>query len=463
MLKPGVPTHLLLGRKVSPEPMPCQWRRLLPLLALLFCRGATGELDSTPEAALGADDECVARSAEDCGLSALQRRGARLAEGQLGGRGAGAVNPPQDAGEEKGEQPTVGNGTAEQPQENPEPEKPEPPTPTKPPKVGAYQQCGGVGYEGPTECAEGFECWGSNQYYYQCRPAEEVSKNKWKIYDGSPALNESSKAPLLTFYMYRAQGPNDYPVRNVNTATLGGLMWYVHNEVVSCAYGDCEYVRRFGINRIVRYKVQTRATRPLYKAGMNFGLRYAYDHGQCTGPWVCEDQFEKYGYFVGCNNLSAGFPFPDWPVYYSGAWFSLPGPCSSKQWEEQNYFCQLDQPGGSCQGPPTGAGTCTYALSKAGEISLDELEGIDDYRSFKEDGGEEYNKTTDEGVNMTFWNEINNTQRNAERVKMANDLFKEKYPHLPSDEDLPPPPCDFDKAKFFPDGLPEEENEHTRD
>jgi len=381
------------------------------------------------------------------------------------GSSSSEEGPEESAGEGKEADAGGANGTAA---EEPEPAPTEPPTPpptpappTPPPKIGAWQQCGGQGYHGLTDCIDGYVCWPESTYYYQCKPAAQAVKS-WEPYSGSTELNTSSSAPLLTYYMYRAQGPTNYPVDNVNTASLGGLMWYVHNEVVSCAYGDCQYVRRFGINRIVRYKVKTRATQPLHDAGMNFGIRYAYDHGQCTGPWKCETQFEKYGYFVGCNNITSGFPFPDWPVYYDGVWYSLPGACSSHVWEKQSLICEEDQPGGVCKGDPTGTGTCTYSVSPAGEIYIDELEGIDDYLAFKEDGGQEFNKTLDVGVNMTFWNGINDTAKNAERVRKASDLFTRKYPNMPRDEDMATPPCDFDKARFFPDGLPTEPNAHTR-
>uniref|UniRef100_A0A7S1SBB2 CBM1 domain-containing protein n=1 Tax=Alexandrium catenella TaxID=2925 RepID=A0A7S1SBB2_ALECA len=376
--------------------------------------------------------------------------------------GVPAAAPAADASEANATSPSGSPGTADAAEPDRKEVPTTPPAPAPAPKVNPWQQCGGTGYQGPTECVKDYTCWPQSNYYSQCMPSVQCKKT-WQTYKGTAILNQSSKAPLLTFYMYRAQGPNDYPVENVNTASLGGLMWYVHNEVVSCAYGDCRYVRRFGINRIVRYKVQTRAPQPLYDAGMNFGIRYAYDHGQCTGPWSCDTQFDKYGFFVGCNNVSSGFPFPDWPVYYSGAWYSLPGPCSSRKWEDQNILCKLDQPGGQCKKEPTGTGTCTYTIETAGEITIDELEGLDDYMAFKEDGGEEYNKTLDEGINMTFWDGINDTAKNAERVQKASDLFSKKYPNMPTNEEMAAPTCDFDKPKFFPDGLPTELNSNTRE
>eukprot|EP00932_Pfiesteria_piscicida_P001275 SRR837773.11243.p2 GENE.SRR837773.11243~~SRR837773.11243.p2 ORF type:complete len:257 (-),score=111.53 SRR837773.11243:20-760(-) len=241
---------------------------------------------------------------------------------------------------------------------------------------------------------------------------------------------------------------------------MAGVMWYIHNEVVSCVYNDCQQVRRFGIDRIRRYKVSYKPTQPLVDAGMNFGIRYAFDSGVCTGPWVCEDQFNKYGYFLGCNKLSSGFPFPTWPVYYDGTWYSLPGSCPTKKYMDQSMECRADQPGGVCDAP-NGNGTCTYHAEDAGFILLDDLEKLTNYTDFKLNGGEEFNQTLDVGVNMSFWDHMNSTEANAARVQAANDLFKAKYPGMPHDDDLPNPPCDFDKDKFFPDGLPTELNKNA--
>mmetsp|Transcript_68035 Transcript_68035/g.142064 ORF Transcript_68035/g.142064 Transcript_68035/m.142064 type:complete len:559 (+) Transcript_68035:133-1809(+) len=325
--------------------------------------------------------------------------------------------------------------------------------------VPAWGTCGGDNYNGPTTCDDGYVCLHQTAYYAQCRPESEVN---WVSYKPSPATVNASEADVHSFYMYRATGQNSYPLKNVNTADLGGVMWYIHNEVVSCVYQDCDNVRRFGIDRIRRYKVQTKATQPLVDIGMNFGLRYAFDLGRCTGPWVCEDQFDKYGYFVGCNNLSSGFPFPTWDVYYAGIWYSLPGSCSNKKFMDESIECRLDEPGGMCKGTPTGNGTCTYSYEEAGVILLDDLVGLDNYTAFKEAGGEEYNATLDEGVNMTFWNGLNNTEANAARVKAVDQMFKEKYPDMPSNEELPPPTCDFNIKRFFPDGLPKELNKFSQ-
>merc|ERR1719333_485124 len=118
-------------------------------------------------------------------------------------------------------------------------------------------------------------------------------------------------------------------MENVNRANLGGVMWYLHNEVVSNS------PRKYDITRIIRMKVSTTAPDGLAARGMDFGVRFAYDSQKCTGagPWngegSCDPYYTKYGNFVGCNTLGR-YPFPmasqGFPVFYSGAkWYSLPG------------------------------------------------------------------------------------------------------------------------------------------
>ncbi|CAJ1343064.1 unnamed protein product [Effrenium voratum] len=295
------------------------------------------------------------------------------------------------------------------------------------------------------------------------------------------ALNSPSSAPLLTFYMYRAVSDEEYPPLNVNMASLGGVLWYLHHEVVIQA------PRKFDITRILRYKVQMRATNPLLRLKMNFGVRLAYDKGQATGPFVCgrenvttkdgtaagvkpkfcgEGKYEAawkpdtkpytsafeyaaYGYNVGCNKLGE-YPFPMEPVYYPNAvWYALPGLCPENLYYDKNNKCQEVQPGGYCPGvEPNGNGTCTWNYEEAGEISLDELVGIKDYSSWRW-AHREYDPETDKGIAFSWWDGIDNATANQRRADEATKLFNSRYPDLPTAEELANPPCDFDFGSFY--------------
>lgn len=256
-----------------------------------------------------------------------------------------------------------------------------------------------------------------------------------------PALTTASVAPAHTFYMYRVEGAaQGYPWENVNTGNLAGIMWYLHNEVVE------RTPRKFGATRIMRYKVTTKATAPLFEKGMNFGLRFAFDFGMCTGPFNCAEQFGKYGYFVGCNYVDQ-WPTDEWKGqnHYPGAtWFSLPGPCSSKRFPDRAPSCRLSDPGGHCAFP-NGEGTCTYSYEPAGEISIDELVGIPDYAAFQAKGGREYRRTTDRGRFTSFWDYKGDPAACMRRLEAARQLFAKRC----GGDDLPAPPCDFNSNAFF--------------
>jgi len=313
-------------------------------------------------------------------------------------------------------------------------------------------------------------------------PANVFSVNvtalPWTWKDG---LNAPSDSPLLTFYMYRAVSDEVYPPLNTNLGSLPGVLWYLHHEVVIQA------PRKFRISRILRYKVQMRATAPLLRLGMHFGVRLAYDKGQATGPFVCgrtnvtnkdgttegykpkfcgdgafnaqylpdlkpyknEYEYSAYGYNVGCNKLGE-YPFPMHPVYYPNAiWYTLPGACPNNLYYNKDNSCQASQPGGYCPNmEPNGNGTCTWNYEDAGEISLDELVGIKDYASWMH-SRREYDPETDEGVKFGWWNGINSTTANQERVRQAAELFDRRYPYMPTVAELTNPPCDFDFGYFY--------------
>ncbi|CAE7531309.1 unnamed protein product, partial [Symbiodinium necroappetens] len=160
-------------------------------------------------------------------------------------------------------------------------------------------------------------------------------------------------------------------------------------------------------------------------------------------------------YFVGCNKLQQGFPFPDFKVAYDGTWYSLPGKCPQMQYFEKTNSskgsrgldCLSHQPGGFCE-EPSGTADCTYNFENAGEIDLDELEQISgDYNSWIGAGNREYDRITDHGTGMTFWDKLNDEALAKQRVAKAKALFEKHYPG--SYEGIDEPPCDFDFFSFY--------------
>jgi len=74
--------------------------------------------------------------------------------------------------------------------------------------------------------------------------------------------------------------------------------------------------------------------------------------------------------------------------------------------------------------------------------------GIKDYASWRH-SHREYDPETDEGIKFSWWNGINSTTANEERVRQAAELFDRRYPSMPTVAELRNPPCDFDFGSFY--------------
>eukprot|EP00929_Paragymnodinium_shiwhaense_P094643 TRINITY_DN5534_c0_g4_i1.p1 TRINITY_DN5534_c0_g4~~TRINITY_DN5534_c0_g4_i1.p1 ORF type:complete len:718 (-),score=124.40 TRINITY_DN5534_c0_g4_i1:120-2183(-) len=291
-----------------------------------------------------------------------------------------------------------------------------------------------------------------------------------------------SEGEKMTFYMYRADaamGENgDAPLVNANLGSLGGVLWYLHNEVIqTCTgaggiggqkwggtgkWGD----RKFAISRIRRFKVSIVATQPLLDRGMNFGVLCTYDDGECTGPhrgtyWsgsgsglASKKAFEEFGFVVGCGNVGK-WPHQHWHSgwkYPDAIWYGLPGSCPILPREKQYDQCKMELPGGRCD-DPTGAGNCTFSIEDAGEIEIDELVGImpkwSSRGEFCTQCGSEGSAWSRGGCGLNFWGlNIWDEQSNHQQVKAALQLFSEKFPEMMPAEDMAPPKCDFDRSKY---------------
>lgn len=250
--------------------------------------------------------------------------------------------------------------------------------------------------------------------------------------------------PLMTFYTYRATGPKDFAITaSINTANLPGVMWYLHHEILD------QWPRRFHYTRILRYKLQYRATPEIVANGMHFGIRYAIDWGKCTTSHKdCSGTWEHYGFIAGCNNL--GDPksqaFPKYPIAYNDAvWYSLPGRCPSQPYSNANPECVKRQPGGLCKGPPTGAWDCTWSYEEAGEVQLSELYSNATCNATCV----EYIAVNATGCCTGFWDDINSVEANTKRVKIVADLFQEKFPKMTHASELKEPKCDFNGANYW--------------
>lgn len=285
-------------------------------------------------------------------------------------------------------------------------------------------------------CAAGF-CSGSGQ----CRCEPQLTQT------GHASCANPMAHKGMQFYVYRAldnRGINQGPLaeRLMGKAddlmgkaeSLQGVLWYLHNHVLT---KSCP--RSLNVTRVARYKATVFNTdTPFEKWEGQFGPYVDFNNGkgtQTTRRFGIRSMFDSFGYVVGCM---------PWEGYMGGAsygnktqGYSFPGACPLKAVADKTEACRRQEPGGYCS-QPDGTRECTWNLQPAGEISLDELADIKDYQSFCANGGLEYDKQWDRGIQCTFWNGATSPAENAAREEKLRRLFSEKYPNT----NLPEPTCD---------------------
>lgn len=150
------------------------------------------------------------------------------------------------------------------------------------------------------------------------------------------------------FYTYRATSAAKYDPNGINTASAGGVMRYVHEEVVGldCCAPGCK--RKYEIDRIRRYFIKQKTSKGAYAKGRGqFGIFHQYDKAQCTWGGVsgCLAEYQKAGWYVGCQTQHVQNFF-----YEDSVWLSFPGLCPSQPYWLKNASCYLSEAGGNCSG-----------------------------------------------------------------------------------------------------------------
>ncbi|KAL4263087.1 CBM1 domain-containing protein [Pleurotus pulmonarius] len=118
----------------------------------------------------------------------------------------------------------------------------------------AWGQCGGIGWTGPTTCAEGFDCIFSNAYHSQCLPAAPQPA------PGTPI--RAAEDPVFHFYLQNIGGvPMLGPESSSARFTVGGTIT-LNNADGANLYLNAQ-------NSTLSYKVLTLSTAA---ATTNWGL-----------------------------------------------------------------------------------------------------------------------------------------------------------------------------------------------
>jgi len=239
------------------------------------------------------------------------------------------------------------------------------------------------------------------------------------------------KPSVPEFYTYRAMSSEMYPMNGINTASAGGVMRYVHEEVVGvdCCVGVGP-ARKYKIDRIRRFRVLFKNhDNPTTPTGQ-FTNFVQFDKAKCTLPG-CDAEYKKNGYNVGCQVQHVQNFF-----YNDASWLSFPGTCPSQEFADKTTQCETDDPGGACL-KPDGSSSCTYHLEQSGEVMLDELVGtLPNYKDWVKSGGVEFVLHPNEKgaapdgriPTIDFWKERKNVALNDLRTKKLLKTFRTKYP-----------------------------------
>ncbi|CAE7797000.1 RNU1 [Symbiodinium sp. CCMP2456] len=185
--------------------------------------------------------------------------------------------------------------------------------------------------------------------------------------------------------------------------SLQGVLWYIHNAVVN---QSCP--RSGNLSRILRCRATVFNTeQPFLEWKGQFGPFTTFDSaGSCTSP-DCLQTWRKFGRVVGClpwSGYMGGYSYGN-----STHLYSFPDEGKSVPW--------------SCA-EPDGSKNCTWKMEEAGEVRLDDLENISDYKAFCTKGGAEYVKSKDTGRGCSFWDHQNSGMANTHRVARLQQLFE---------------------------------------
>jgi len=231
-----------------------------------------------------------------------------------------------------------------------------------------------------------------------------------------------------SFYVYRSKTWDKYEDTNVNMANLAGVLWYLHNEVV----GHCP--RKFGITRVIRYKITMKPTEELQRSHSNFARLCHFDRGQCTGPESSLNDYKKYGYVPGCDKPNHGVAnYPD------ATWYSFPGECPTRPIGAKSSGCIHNQKGGLCKRGEPWSKTCTWRREYAGQLTLDQITSNHNFEKSCKKGFYEYNIQNDKGQGSNFWHGKKDRNVCSRRIHWVASLFAKHFPLYP--RLAPPPMC----------------------
>ena len=353
--------------------------------------------------------------------------------------------PPMPASPRPQSPPSPPRQPLPSPPPSPPPPNPTPPAPLPPSSDGCPQRAGLYPHDGDyKDFDDGKACDCSWTEKWPCGASD--ASRCWNECCGHTGVGlphdyvpggvlRSTKPEAVIYYAYRATSGDEFPIENVNLANLEGVLMYLNHEVIRNDGKDASG-RKFGIDRIRRYRIAMKSTQqafaqtgdnPLYPRDVRpqFTKYSAFDYGQISGAGKNFPGLPS----VGCGSKE----IKGWGQTYQGqaygdnvTYYSLPGPCYSRPFNSglhksmpmtygpnkgltrvcfgngrqlveaddrlgddegdeedkiiavacKDQWCIDHEHGGKCDNPPRGDSTCTWSSAPIGEIMIDELEVV---------------------------------------------------------------------------------------
>lgn len=283
----------------------------------------------------------------------------------------------------------------------------------------------------------------------------------------SASFAQPASPAVTSFRVYRAIdsrllggvfGDAGTRIGNTNAGSAGGVLGYIHAEVIpTFAVPNAGGRRLNDIDAIAVFEVQALNVRRAQVAGpavapgtvKPFGPFMAFNGGMATPPQA-RNQILRYGAFVGFQDQTHNARHA-----YPGEWYSFVGACPLSRWgtgEDGNRGKPSPCPtepslDGICPatgGAPDGTPLCQYKYTYLGYVRLDDLVGITsktaplcqtdgtpracaDYADFRRNGGVEYAAGPIENVEcdkskvpesgLPFWRGRCDPERARDRIR----------------------------------------------
>lgn len=243
------------------------------------------------------------------------------------------------------------------------------------------------------------------------------------------ATSAIAQPPVVSFRVYRAIdsrllggsfGDAGTRLGNTNAASAGGVLGYLHSEVIPSFAVPPTGRRLNDIDAIAVFEVHLRngsGARIFHSydppsEAILFGPYMAFNNGVAMPPQA-RDQIARFGAYVGIQDQG------NHPRHaYPGDWFSFVGACPLSPWRRNDVTGQREKPSPCptpialedicpASGRPDGTPSCQYTYTYLGYVRLDDLVGITskahplckegekkracvDYTDFRRNGGIEY-------------------------------------------------------------------------